>query len=558
MRHLMRHWWEWPLLLLALVLFLAQLLIASPQKSAAFDEQYHLTAGYSYLRTGDFRLATTHPPLMGMIAALPLLRWDNIALPLDDPAWQAGDRFRYSDVFLWEANSDPQGMLVAARRPIMLVGVLLVLGMFWWARRMIGVAASWLVLALAVFDPNLLGNARVVTTDLGLTCFLLLALWRLWCWLEDRTGRNLILVGLCAGLAAWPNIPASSLAPTVLLIVLLYPATNSRGIMSGRRLAALIGMGLTALAVIWALYRFDFGPMPNGPLHFPIPAPFYWQQLYNTFFRIVDLQGARYDFFWGEANNTGWWYYFPVALALKTPLPLLLLGATGLALAVRRDGWRRTSVLWVLPLLFLALGLSGVLTIGYRHILPIVPILILSAGYTAQAIDWRAWWGSNKRRLAPIALILLVGWHIGGSLRRFPHQEAFFNELAGDWYNWSNLLVDSNLDWGQDLPALRDKMDELGIATVNLAYFGKAVPEVYGVRYQPLYSYLRFVDGIELAAYNPYTPEPGWYAISADQSAPGSATGGQCRSLRLLSRSLPRCPRRLLDLSLSCHLSGGS
>ncbi|MDQ3250086.1 MAG: hypothetical protein M3Q45_12875, partial [Chloroflexota bacterium] len=112
-------------------------------------------------------------------------------------------------------------------------------------------------------------------------------------------------------------------------------------------------------------------------------------------------------------------------------------------------------------------------------------------------------------------LVALVGWLIVGSLRIWPHQEAFFNELAGDWTQWSTILVDSNLDWGQDLPALRQVMAEQGIGEVNLAYFGKAVPEHYGVRYRPLPGYLRFVEGRELDAYNPYTPEPGWYAISA-------------------------------------------
>ncbi len=106
-------------------------------------------------------------------------------------------------------------------------------------------------------------------------------------------------------------------------------------------------------------------------------------------------------------------------------------------------------------------------------------------------------------------------WLATGSLRIWPHQEAFFNELAGDWYNWSNILVDSNLDWGQDLPALRETMAGMNIDVVNLAYFGKAAPEQYGVRYRPLPGYLRFVEGIELNAYNPYQPEPGWYAISA-------------------------------------------
>jgi hypothetical protein len=114
-----------------------------------------------------------------------------------------------------------------------------------------------------------------------------------------------------------------------------------------------------------------------------------------------------------------------------------------------------------------------------------------------------------------VAVAVLLLWSVVSSLRLFPHQEAFFNELAGDWDHWSELLVDSNLDWGQDLPALRQVMDQQGIPDVNLAYFGKAVPEKYGVRYRPLFSYLRFMEGIELNAYNPYTPEPGWYAISA-------------------------------------------
>lgn len=519
------HWWEWPLLLVAVLVFVAQLWLASPNKSAAFDEQYHLVTGYSYLRTGDFRLATNHPPLMGLLAALPLWNRTDIVLPLDHPAWQAGDRFLFSDVFLWEANADPQGMLLVARRPIMLVGVLLVLVLFWWARQLIGAPASWLVLGLAIFDPNLLGNARVVTTDIGLTCFLCLATWRLWCWLERRSAPNLLWVGLCAGLAMGAKFNGLFFWPSALIITLLYPATQTSDTL-WRRWVSLIGMGLVGLAVVWALYRFDLGPMPNGPIHWPLPAPFYWQQLYNTFFRIVDLQGARYDFFWGEAANHGWWTYFPVALGVKTPLPLLILSTVGSVILLRQQGWRRASILYTLPVLFFIFGLSGILTIGYRHILPAIPFLILCAGYAVNPTltlpklgmelssrPQRS--GSSPSLVRRGVAALLVLWAVVDTLRIFPHQEAFFNELAGDWYNWSNLLVDSNLDWGQDLPALRQVMAEYGIGEVNLAYFGKAAPEKYGIHYRPLPGYLRFVEGAELNAYNPYQPEPGWYAISA-------------------------------------------
>ncbi len=374
-------WWEWLGLAVVLVGFTSQALLASPHKSAAFDEQYHLAAGYAYLRTGDARLATTHPPLMGLLGSLALLG-QAVVLPLDHPAWAAGDRFLFSDVFLWEANPDPQALLVAARRPIVAVGLLLLIGLFCFARSLLGTRAGWLVITLALFDPNLLANSRVVTTDLGLTCFLLLALWRLWAWLEARTLLNLVLIGLCAGLAMAAKYTGLFFWPAAGLITLLYPATTATDRL-WQRWIGLVAMGGVVCVVLWAVYGFTFSPLPDGSFSLPLPAPFYWQQLLNTYFRIVNLQGARLDFLLGEASNQGWWYYFPVALAVKTPLPLLLLSLAGLVLIARQRRWRQMSVLWVLPLLFLCLGLTGILTIGYRHILPAIPCLILLAGVVA-------------------------------------------------------------------------------------------------------------------------------------------------------------------------------
>ena len=502
-------WGEGVLLILGLALFALQTLTVSPHKSAAFDEQYHLAAGYSYLRTGDFRLATTHPPLMGMIGATALLNDATIALPLDQPAWQAGDRFLFSDVFLWEANADPQALLIAARRPIIGVGLLLVLVLYGWARQVWGRKGALLVLLLAVFDPNLLANARVVTTDLGLSCFLALATWRLWRWLVNPTWANLLFTGLATGLAMCAKYTGLLFWPAALFLMLFYPRQLQQPT-RWQRLLALVGIGLTAYGVIWAVYRFDFGAMQDGPIAFPIPAPFYWQQLWWSFNRIVDLQAARLDFFWGEAGS-GWWNYFPVALGLKTPLPLLILAGLGLWGALRGRQGRVSLVLWTLPLLFLLLGMSGVLTIGYRHLLPAIPLLIVQAGGAVTWIENLA----LRQRLAYGGLAALLLWFMASVLRVYPHQEAYFNELAGDWPQWSSYLVDSNLDWGQDLPALHDWMAAYGVERVNLAYFGKAVPEAYGVQYQPLPGYLRFMEGVELNAYNPITPEPGWYAISA-------------------------------------------
>ncbi|MGB4873484.1 MAG: glycosyltransferase family 39 protein, partial [Candidatus Promineifilaceae bacterium] len=207
-------WWEWLLLVLGLAVMAAQAALASPLKSAAFDEEYHLAAGYAYLKTGDFRMSTSHPPLVDTLGALPLLL-DTITLPTDHPSWAASDYFIFSDVFLWQANDNAQEMLVYGRIAIIALAVLLAAVLFVWARQMAGPLAGWMALALAVFEPNLIANGRLLTTDLGLALFMTLTMWRLWVWLERPSRRNLILTGILAGctmaakftgLMVWPMI----------------------------------------------------------------------------------------------------------------------------------------------------------------------------------------------------------------------------------------------------------------------------------------------------------------------------------------------------------------
>lgn len=491
----------------ALMLFAVLTLAASPRKSAAFDEQYHLTAGYTYLRTGDYRLATTHPPLVGLVAALPLLALPDVVLPLDDPAWADADRFAFSDVFLWQANAASVRMVEWARVPIVLLGLVLLVAIYAWSRTLWGRGGAALALALAATDPNLLANARVVTTDLGVTLFLFLAFWQLWRALEGRGAVAWVLSGVFGGLALGAKYSGGLFILAALLAVLAYPPLpGERWLL---RLIKLGGAALIALSVLWALYGFDVGTaaLPFWP--WPLPAPYYWEQLWRTVFVLVG--DYKLSFLLGEAGEGHWWYYFPVALMVKTPLPLLILSNLGLVRLLHGRFAPQRDTLWIVPLLVLLLALTGVLTIGYRHLLPALPFLMVTAGGVA------TWQLPSKRgrRLVRWAAALLVLLALFDTLRFFPDHEAFFNELAGRWPRWSSLLVDSNLDWGQDLPALAQILDERGIERVNLAYFGKAVPEKYGVRYAPLPGYLRFILGPELDAYNPYTPEPGWYAISA-------------------------------------------
>lgn len=486
---------EWLVVSTCLCLFAAQAALSSLSKSASFDEEYHLTAGYAYLLTGDFRLNTNGPPFTQALSALPLLLLPEIVLPLGHPAWADANYPVFAKVFLWEVNTNPHKMLVLARLPVIAFGVLLAGAIFAWARRRYGVTAGWIALALAAFDPNLIANSRLVTADLGVTLFLFLAFWRWARWLERPSAKNLVAVGVLVGMAMTTKYSGLLFWPIAGLIAVIYP-----GDAIWRRLPGLIAAVLVAYSVVWAVYRFDFGMIPGAAI--PFPAPFYLYGL-SSQYSIVENTPTP-SFLLGQVSQRGWWNYFLVALPVKTPLPLLILAAVGAVIGMRAEGWRRASIWWLPAAAFLAYTFTGRLSIGYRHILPIVPFMILMAAQSA-AFAFRHW---------RAVMLFMLAWQVIGTARIFPHDEAFFNELVGGPVGGSRVLADSNLDWGQDLPALKQVLNRLGIDQVHLAYFGVARPELYGIRYKPLPAYLLFLAGPEVEAYNPFTPEPGWYAIS--------------------------------------------
>ena len=508
--------WEWLLLALVLSIFAAQALLSSPVKSASFDEEYHLMRGYAYLRTGDFRMSTSHPPLINLLSALPLLTRSDVTLPVEHPTWSEPNYFLFADVFMWQANDNPHELLVLARIPIIILGALLAAALFFWGRQLGGPVAGWTAVLLATFDPNLLANSRLVTTDLGLTFFLFLAAWRFWCWLERPTRGNFIFAGLAAGLTMASKFTGVMVWPIFVLVFLLHPTAREKRWLDSPFwdfVAAMTGLAGIAYLALWAVYRFDVGPVPDSGVPLPILAPFYPYSAWWAF-TIIEEQ-PRTAYLMGQTSPRGWWYYFPVALAVKTPLPTLLLSGAGLVNVVRLNRWRALAALWLPLALFLGLTMTGRLAIGYRHILPIVPFIIMLAAYAVGGRWQQSVWPPVQRRpLLRYLLPLLLLWQVVGTVRLFPHYEAYFNEVAGGPENGDQWLVDSNLDWGQDLPALRQLMEERGIEEVNLAYFGTALPEVYGINYHPLPGFLRFVTGAEVEAYNPYTPPPGWYAIS--------------------------------------------
>jgi len=187
---------------------------------------------------------------------------------------------------------------------------------------------------------------------------------------------------------------------------------------------------------------------------------------------------SRPAFLFGQYSETGWWYYFPATFAMKTPLPLLVLFAAGLATARGTASSRRNEALLFLPLaVFVALSMSRSINIGHRHLLPVYPFVLVIAGRVA-ALALRP---DKPRRGLAVAVGALCLWQAVATALAFPHYLAYFNELAGGSRNGWRLLVDSNLDWGQGLKGLREWMARNAVPRVKLAYFGTADVKYYGV-----------------------------------------------------------------------------
>ena len=495
---------------LLLLAFLAQVLLASPANSAAFDEEYHFATGYVYLRTGDPRLSTEHPPLVNVWNALPLL-FINPDLPLDQPAWQNALTDDFGDAFLWQANPDRAiPIVLISRIPIAILGLILGVVIFRWASSLFGVNAGLLSLTIFAFDPNLIAQSRLSTTDLGLALTMTLALWRFWKWLEQPGWRNLILVGVLSGAAITTKFTGVTLAPLFGLSLLLYPIAPGKSYWRTvlTRLGQLISAGLMALLCIWIVYGFE---IKDG-----LPAATYWRGLSKIF---TEYSQGYPTYLFGQISRTGWWYYFPVTFVLKTPLPTLILFAIGLVAIFRQNIARHSAAAWLSPFLLMGFALISPLAIGYRHILPVLPLVIVVAGQAGNLLIpiTRAEHGVRRPTWMlrnAMGSVILIAWLMIGTLAIYPHHLSYFNEIAGGPLQANRALVDSNLDWGQDLPALKQWQQEHQQACVNLSFFGTALPAVYGVRYSPLPGFLHFLYGSDVNAYNPYTPEPGWYAIS--------------------------------------------
>ena len=426
----------------------ALLLGAARRLAPTFDEPAHIAAGYAYWTRADFDLETEHPPLAKLIAALPLLAL-RPALPFAK-AERPSDAMQAGPEFLYAPGNEPDRILFLARLPGIALSVVLGGVLFAWARRRWGSASGLLALAVYAFEPNILAHAGLATMDFPLAFFS--ALWTL-AWLdEDRRPLSHSGTARCAALGAaclLTKYSAVYLAAASLAWTLLF----RRGRLG--RWAACWALSAAAAAAVLAA----------------------WGRLGDVPARLLEPRaGFRHSFLLGRYSTTGWWWYFAAAFALKTPLAELALAAAGTWKAARERS-AEAGLLVLGPAVLFAAASAARMQLGLRYLLPAYPMLALLAGRSLK---------ERSGRRAALAAALVLGPALS-CLGASPEFLAYFNEAAGGSSRGWRLLVDSNLDWGQDLKGLAVFLKDRPGA-VLLSYFGTARPEAYGIEAQDVLS----------------------------------------------------------------------
>ena len=520
---------------------------AAAGESATFDEPLHVTASLAAGQLHDYRINPEHPVLWK--------RWIGLALPTTagridqaDPTWQelASNPLREwrvgIETLYRQSGNDADALLFHARAMMLIVAVVAGVAIAGGAWAIGGPIAGVIAAALFALDPTFLAFGPLVTNDvassLAMIC-LALATYRVG---QRVTWAN--LAAICAASTAVLTIKFSGiLFPPIAASLLIgraaspvpWPALGRTLQTRTRRvIASLVLCGIVAIVSllgIWAVYSFRYGPSPdpsisldlqamltrlqNSNIAAPAITPLlvfanghHWLPQAYSFGLLPSFDNLHryHSYLCGAISTSGWWRYFPLAICFKLPVGTLALGGIAIIcgmIALARSEMRAAIrvMRWPLiclaafPAIFFLLAMASPIDTGVRYALPaIAAAYLLAAIVLAQTLTR----GSRALRITIFSLLCLTGVE---TLAASPHFIPFFNVFAGGSRGGLALLGDSNLDWGQDLPALaawqRDNPDR----TLYFAYFGCADPAHYGIRYYNL---------------------PGGYVMNPEQYLPNS------------------------------------
>ena len=521
--------------------------------TATNDETVFLGAGYSYWQGHRYYLNVEHPPLMQLWSALPLqlihvnppvqaegyfdessflntaVTWDYDLQPpvavaparegyYHYPAIEAG---MFGRQLVYGAHNDADKLLFWGRFMQALVTLATGLLVFMWARSLSNVAGGLLAMAAWCFNPLALAYGHLIITDPGITLMLPLSVWMFSRFLESPGPRTALLAGLAFGGALLTKYTAIISIPIFgLLAVAAWwrqrhatPEKSPRSVFCDFCLFAAVAWGTVLL-----FYIPHWSPPPPLPIEdahrLQVPVWFTnlrWLLVPRDFFKgftimLMHVLSGHLAYLLGEWSEKGWWYYYPVAILVKTPVALLLLFLSAVVMAVRRiRKWSFAEATpWIAVAVYLACAFTNKADIGIRHILPIYPLLAVAVGSEFARLKLRH---------------RLIGWVLAAWLAAtafLAHSDylAYFNELVGGSANGQNYLVDSNFDWGQSGKLLKKWMEQNRLTHIYLDYFGTGAAIEYlhipNVRVKPPEA-RKLTDGyLVVSATHLMSPEYDW------------------------------------------------
>jgi 4-amino-4-deoxy-L-arabinose transferase-like glycosyltransferase len=492
------------------------------------DEPAHIAAGMEWLSRGTYTFQVAHPPLARVaVAAGPFL----FGLKMrTDEMWVGGNQILY-DTGSYFRN------LSLARLGVLPFFLLATWVVHSWARRLFGETAAVASVFVFTMLPPILGHAGVATTDLPVAATCAAALYTFTRWLSEPSYKSGTVLGVAVALAVLSKFTAILfLCASGIAVLGLWwwyegDAWSEDPTRRRRRLASAELAALITCLVIWAGYRFSVGTLAttspplhfakldalvgsSGPLHnlshwaidrLPLPAPEFFRGLFDA---LQKDSVARTQYFLGKMHEGRYWYFFLVAVGFKSPIAFLILAGISALLLCKKIPSASTWQL-IVPIVAAASILLVTMPLrvhaGIRHVLVLYPLLSIAAGFGAVAL----WNAPARQAQARVGVALLLAWLSISSIAAHPDYLPYFNELAGS--HPERILVNSDLDWGQDLLRLGDALRIRKASSFALSYFGTADPTRHNL---PPFTQL-----------SPYTPTTGWVAISMLNLEMGKSDG---------------------------------
>lgn len=488
---------------LLLLIMIAEVALSVRQESPSWDEGDHIYSGYMNWLHDEYILNPEHPPLVKLIATLPLLALDLKVAPRQNryfksEAYYGGRELLFRNDPKYGGQYTADSLLFSVHMAAFVFGLTLAVLLFLAGQEMFSTAAGLIAMTLFVFDPTVLANAPFVTTDTGAACGFFATIYAFYHFVKRKTWSRMILCGAVLGLALCTKHSAVILVPMLLVLAVVAAILRWKE----RPEIARLLLGLTAIFavaafVLWGIYSFHYAMHPSGvsmppfaeevnalspPMRNMINYCASHRLLPESYlYGLADVQNVGEfmpTYINGKLYAHGQWFYFPLILSLKWSIGILGLLALSIYALIKGMHRRRMEIAFlILPAgIYLAVAMAGPLNIGVRHVLPVFPfVFLLAAAGAAWLIAHRRFW------IYPIAALLL--WHAVDSVRTFPNYMPYANVLWGGPSHTHDHFSDSATDWGQQLKWTKQWLDAHHVHDCWFAYFPAPflLPSDYGI-----------------------------------------------------------------------------